>query len=197
MATPQVAGHQLMVRPHALGAQAAARDEVVRDAQHRGDALLGMWQTEYGPVNRVVALWELTTPARLDATPTIDHDSWLIDDPVRHPLAIRRGVNRDALASALVEWRQYTPHPEHCETFVAALLAALPHRERYSPCIGVWTSREAGRNTVIHLWGYRSFDERNIARTRAAANPGWAVYRTAIRPLIASMRATLLTPLTP
>jgi hypothetical protein len=77
------------------------------------------------------------------------------------------------------------------------MLAALPHRERYSPCAGVWTSRERGRDVVVHLWAYRSYDDRLAARAAAARDEAWAAYRSSLPPLLAAMHATLLVPIAP
>jgi len=183
--------HALVLTPHALGAQEAAVRSLRAESAQRPGALLGAWTGEYGPLNRVVALW---TEAA-DAAAVADSDDWLATAPVRKVLAVRRTFDPPGASAPLAELRQYAMHPGALEPFVAALLAALPYRERYSPCAGLWTTRERDRDVAVHLWPYASFDARLAARRDAQRDPQWNDYRAAIRPLIAAMQATLLSPL--
>lgn len=161
-----------------------------RSARHPG-TLLGAWTSEYGTLNRVVSLW--SAPAAGAQTP--DYDDWLVGEMVRKPLDVRRPFDARAVAAPLFELRQYAMQPGAVEPFIAALLTALPYRERYSPCGGLWTTRERGRDVAVHLWPYTSFAARQEARERAQRDPRWNEYRAAIRPLVAAMHASLLVPL--
>lgn len=183
--------HELVFTPHALGGQAAAVQGLHDDAQGRPGDLLGAWTCEYGPLNRVVSLWR--EPAAESAP---GDDDWVATAPVRKTLTVRRAYDAQHAAAPLAELRQYALQPGAVETFVAALLAALPHRERYSPCAGLWTTQERGRDVAVHLWPYASFAARLAAREAAQRDPQWNEYRIAIRPLVAAMQASLLTPLT-
>jgi NIPSNAP len=184
--------HVLESIPHALGAQASAVEALHESCGDRVGVILGAWATEYGTLNRVVALREWTGDRSDDSTAG---DDWLSAEPVRRYLTPRRGLRTELLASPLLELRLYAPQPGQCERFVDALLTALPHRERYSPCAGVWTSRERNRDVVVHLWSYRSFDARLQARAAAMQDESWGAYRITIRPLLAAMQASLLMPL--
>lgn len=183
--------HELVLAPHRLGGQAAAVQSLRERSAARPGTLLGAWTSEYGPLNRVVSLWSEAA----DAPEGADSDDWLATEPVRKMLRVRRAFVAVATSAPLAELRQYALQPGAGERFVAALLAALPYRERYSPCAGLWTTRERGRDVAVHLWPYASFDERLAARERAQRDPRWNDYRVTIRPLVAAMQAALLTPL--
>lgn len=191
---PTASMHVLESLPHALGEQASAVEALHERRGDRLGVLLGAWATEYGALNRVVALREWMGDRSGGSTAG---DDWLSAEPVRRYMTPRRELRTELLASPLLELRIYAPEPGQGERFVDALLTALPHRERYSPCAGVWTSRERNRDVVVHLWPYRSFDERMQARATAMQDESWGAYRIAIRPLIAAMQASLLTPLLP
>ncbi len=186
---PDAQQHELMFYPHALGAQAPAVQWVRERAAT--DELLGAWASDCGPLNRVVLLWGGAT----DTQRAADGDDWLATEPVRKTLTVRRAFDAQAASAPLVELRQYALQSGAVERFVAALLAALPHRERHSRCAGLWTTRERGYDVAVHLWPYPSFEARLAARERAQRDPQWNEYRLAIRPWIAAMQASLLVPL--
>ena len=49
-------------------------------------------------------------------------------------------------------------------------------------------------NTLVHLWGYDSFEDRLSRRAALAADPKWQSYLIRVRPLIESMSSRLLIP---
>jgi hypothetical protein len=186
--------HELVFAPHALGDQPAAVRALRDEESARRDALLGAWSAEYGVLNRLVSLWALATPAPGATAGTIGTGDWLAAEPVVRRMANRRAFDAEAAAAPLLELRQYAPRPGQRDAFVAALLEALPYRERYSPCAGIWTTSERGSDVVVHLWGYRSFEARLQARAAAMRDSAWDAYRVSIRPMIAAMHAVLLVP---
>jgi NIPSNAP protein len=60
--------------------------------------------------------------------------------------------------------------------------------------LGYFHTEVGGLNTMVHLWGYDSFDERMRRRAALAADPSWQRYLVRIRPLIESMSNRLLVP---
>lgn len=186
--------YELVFAPHALGAQAPAVQALRDERARRGDELVAAWAPEYGALNRLVSLWRLAGDSLEAGTGRELSDHWLEASPVRCRLASQRPVRHELLASPLLELRRYAPQPGQAAAFLRAYLDALPERERYSPCIGVWTAREQHRDVVVHLWAYRSFDERNAARAAAAKNAVWAAYRARLPSLLGPMQAALMTP---
>lgn len=60
--------------------------------------------------------------------------------------------------------------------------------------LGYFHTEVGELNTMVHLWGYDSLDDRMRRRAALAAIPEWQAYLTRIRPLIRSMSNRLLVP---
>lgn len=185
--------NELIFDTHPAGAQQACLQALPSAPIASATRLLQAWATECGPLNRVVTLWQGEIGD--DASERERALDWMEGQRVSRLLSPRREVVASLLASPLLELRMYATHRGRCEDFVQALLAALPFRERYSPCAGLWTTRERGTDVAVHLWAYDSLETRMQARARAAADADWSRYRASIRPLLQHMQAVLLTPL--
>lgn len=183
--------HALTWEGFALGAQAQAFSELAARATP-GQRRLATWTTEYGPLNRLVSLWDAPSGATA-ATASLAPD-WLDPGQSHAVLTPQRALRTDLLQAPLLELRMYAAHEGRCGDFLQALLAALPHRERYSPCAGVWKAHERGRDVVVHLWAYENLEARMAARTAAMGDASWSIYRATIRPMLARMQAFLLVP---
>ncbi len=159
------------------------------------DGLIAAWATEYGPLNRVLTLRNARTEdaASEKSETTETPDDWLAPRNMVRQLEVRRPLRMDLLAKPLHELRMYAARPGRCEEFVEALVGALRYRERYSPCAGVWTTRERGVDLAVHLWSYDSLEQRMAARDAALRDADWSSYRASIRPLLVNLQAWLLT----
>lgn len=60
--------------------------------------------------------------------------------------------------------------------------------------LGYFHTEVGGLNTMVHLWGYTSFEDRLARRAALAALPAWQRYLDRVRPLIESMSNRLLVP---
>jgi hypothetical protein len=60
--------------------------------------------------------------------------------------------------------------------------------------LGYFHTEVGELNTMVHLWGYESYEDRAKRRALLAADAGWQRYLDRIRPLIASMSNRLLVP---
>jgi hypothetical protein len=60
--------------------------------------------------------------------------------------------------------------------------------------IGYFHTEVGGLNTMVHLWGYTSFDDRMARRAALAKNADWQRYLDRVRPMIESMSNRLLVP---
>jgi NIPSNAP len=62
--------------------------------------------------------------------------------------------------------------------------AALPLQKKYlGHLIGFFVSEIGPLNQVVHLWGFDSLAERERRRHQMEQDPGWNLYRTALRDL--------------
>ncbi|MBN9409883.1 MAG: NIPSNAP family protein [Burkholderiales bacterium] len=58
--------------------------------------------------------------------------------------------------------------------------------------LGYFATEVGGLNTVVSLWEYPSFEERQRRRALLAAEPGWHAYLGQVRPMIQSMSNRLM-----
>lgn len=60
--------------------------------------------------------------------------------------------------------------------------------------LGYFTSEIGPLSTLVHLWGYASFEDRISRREALAAEPEWQNYLSAVTPMIVRMENRLLVP---
>ena len=96
----------------------------------------------------------------------------------------------------IVEMRTYVLHPGRQVEFLSLMSAEGIKIERpiLGRLLGFYTSEIGMQNQVIHLWGYESFEDRQIRRARLAANPEWTAFLPKVLPMIRDMRNQLLNP---
>ncbi|MES2975175.1 MAG: NIPSNAP family protein [Pseudomonadota bacterium] len=186
--------HELVADFFEAGGQAGAVERLKAAQATRRQKLIAAWTPEYGLLNRLTTLWEGDADALPPGAGADPDTDWMSSASTSHVLVPRRPVRMDQLAAPILELRTYAMHEGRCETFVNALLTALPHREKYSLNAGVWTTRERGVDLVYHLWTYESLAQRMAARDGAMKDEGWSIYRASIRPLLRGLKASLLTP---
>lgn len=85
----------------------------------------------------------------------------------------------------IVEMRTYTVKPLRTNDFLQLYeRAALPLQKKYlGNLIGFFVSEIGALNQVVHLWGFDSLAEREQLRYQMEQDPGWDLYRNALRDL--------------
>lgn len=85
----------------------------------------------------------------------------------------------------IVELRTYTVKPLRTGDFLQLYeQAALPLQHKYlGHLIGFFVSEIGPLNQVVHLWGFESLADRESRRIKMEADPGWSLYRDALRTL--------------
>ena len=143
--------------------------------------------TEFGELNRVLLFGDADAPM-FDAASTGLRSS----APVLLELQHRHGdLSHDADAR-LFELRTYTPQSGQLERFLAAMLDAMPTRERYSRPLGIWTTRHDDRDQVLHIWPYRDLQHRDAARAGGGAEESWQHYGTFALGVLDHMTSNIL-----
>ena len=146
----------------------------------------GHWYTEVGPLNQMVAVWpyesleqraEIRRAAEAGPNPVWPPDtSDLIVSMVSEiflPAPFMEPLGEKDLGP-IYEMRLYTYPPEGMPQVLEAWGAAIPERVKYSSLAGCWYSEYGGVNNFIHLWAYRSFEERATDPSRDAGEGGLA-----------------------
>ncbi|MDP9995291.1 hypothetical protein J2W28_005752 [Variovorax boronicumulans] len=60
--------------------------------------------------------------------------------------------------------------------------------------LGFFTTEVGELNSLVHLWGYESFEDRAKRRALLAAEPAWQAYLAEIRPMLHTMSNRILVP---
>ena len=87
--------------------------------------------------------------------------------------------------NVIVELRTYTVKPLGTSDFLQLYeRAALPLQKKYlGHLIGFYVSEIGPLNQVVHLWGFDSLAERESRRKKMEEDPGWTLYREALKAL--------------
>jgi len=161
----------------------------------------GFWYTEIGPLNQVVHLWPYDSVAhRAEVRASFaDDPAWpppihehVIDmrSDVIVPFASVGPLGRGALGP-VYELRRYTVVPGTMAELTAAWEPMLEARSRLSKPLLVGTTEFGELNHLIHIWPYKSLEERSAIRARAVETGVWP---PPTAPLLTSMSSTILLP---
>ncbi|PLZ03230.1 NIPSNAP family protein [Burkholderia sp. WAC0059] len=79
----------------------------------------------------------------------------------------------------LVDLRRYTIVPGKLKAYLAVYEQyGLPVQRRHvGEPLGYFISEVGTLNQVVHLWGYKDFEDRRTRRAAMEADPDWAAYR--------------------
>lgn len=181
------------------GTLAEAERRLATSRATAADAPLGAFRTEFGPLNQIVELRALgeVDPAR-GGDPVADlaiaiHAERFAPLPFSPPLAAGD-------CGPYYEMRIYTyAEPDDVERLAAAWRAALPARLALGPLTAAWRSEPVAGGRFVHLWPYRSLDERVRLRREIRARGEWPPGEVAARLGLPPYRLTrqeskLLTP---
>lgn len=95
-----------------------------------------------------------------------------------------------------VEERMYTLHiAKAAEYFQLYEKEGRDVQLRILGCnVGYYVTEVGPQNLVVHLWAYRSLDDRALRRDRLQADPVWKEYVAKIRPLIVNQDTRIMKP---
>lgn len=148
----------------------------------------GFFHTEVGPLNQVIQIWPFNDLHNLqevrDAISADDSISW---PPGAKDFAQQGGMRMELLTPApfmrpwvepqrlgnIYELRIYQLNPGSRFDVIDVFGEAVPHREKYSPLAGCWTSHTGNLDTFYHLWAYEDMNERMRIRAEALKDAHW------------------------
>ena len=91
-----------------------------------------------------------------------------------------------------------TPYPsEGMPQVLEAWSAAIPERVKFSPLAGCWYSEYGGVNNFIHLWAYKSFEERATDPSRDTRERCLAPPKALSGPITQESKLLLPAPFSP
>jgi hypothetical protein len=145
--------------------------------------LAAFWHTEIGPLNQVIHVWpyddlgardriraeamkDPNWPPKTSELMVVQESKILTPAPFSPPLEPRND-------GPIYEIRAYDVQPGMMPKMVEAFAAALPNRIRHSPLVGAFSTEFGALNQWVHIWAYRSLDERMRLRAEAMKDPTW------------------------
>jgi len=145
--------------------------------------LAAIWTTEIGPLNQVIHVWPYKDLAERDRirAAAVASGSWppALSEFI---LAMRAEIMLPWPDSPLLptgehgpffEMRTYTVNAGDQPKVRKAWAKSLAARVELSPVIALWFSELGALNKFVHIWPYRTLDQRMDVRTRAIATGVW------------------------
>jgi hypothetical protein len=156
------------VRPNAV-AEVELRLATALESRGRLVDLVGSFHTEIGPLNQIVQILRHAGAAKREQAPADVVDA-------RSDVFVPFDVSPEIVPGApgpFYEIRIYEYADGDLPKIVAAWEAALPGRLGHSPLVFVGSSETGGGNKLLHVWPYRSLDERWAVRARIREAGVW------------------------
>ena len=145
--------------------------------------IAAMWTTEIGPLNQVIHVWGYAdtaerTTIRAEAVkagiwpPATSEFIQDMKSEILVPLPYSPALT-PSNHGPVFEMRSYTLKAGGTPRMAESWGKHLPGRLKLSPLIGVFTSDIGGLNQWVHIWAYKSLDERGAIRKKAMAEGIW------------------------
>ncbi len=154
--------------------------------------LAAMWTTEIGPLNQVIHVWEYKDAAERVKVreAVVKAGIWppkttdIITD-MKSEIMIPQAFTPKLEPSnhgPYFEMRTYTLKPGGVAQMSENWAKHLPGRTKLSPLIGCFTSDVGHLNLWVHIWAYKSLDERVAVRAKAMKEGIWPPPSTPDKP---------------
>lgn len=156
--------------------------EVLSKTLAGDSALLACWYSEIGAINRIMLIRQAA-----DAAGAIDARLKVLED--RDPLGIGEFITDMAMDTYVAfdfieplrpgsfgpcyEVRSYVLKPGGLAPTIELWRKAVPGRATVSPVLAAMTSVTGAVARFLHIWPYRSYDDRARLREKAVADGVW------------------------
>jgi|KBSMisStaDraftv2_1062788.scaffolds.fasta_scaffold26359_3 hypothetical protein len=171
------------LKPHSVP-EVEQRFGEAYEQRKKHSPLAAFWHTEIGPLNQIIHVWgykDLEERGRIRAAAVKD-GSWppkikefLVSQraDIMTPLSMSPEL-KPAKVGPYFEMRTYTlANSGELPKLHKLWEVGIPERTKLSPLCAAWISELGGLNKFIHIWPYKSIDERNQVRDRAKAAGVW------------------------
>jgi hypothetical protein len=146
-------------------------------------SLGGFWYTDIGPLNQVVHIWpyedtnqrsEVRAKAVTDGIWPPDNSDLILNmrSDIMIPASFMKPLEPKTLGP-IYEMRIYTYKSTDIPCVLDAWSDAIEEREKYSPLVGCWFSDIGDLNRLVHMWAYKSLQERSEIRSRTVRESVW------------------------
>ena len=172
------------LKPHSLP-EVEKRFGEAYEHRKKLSPLFAFWHTEIGPLNQIIHVWgykDLAERSRVRAEAVKDAANWppkirefIVSQrsEIMNPLPVSPDVKPGKMGPCY-EMRIYTlAGGAEVPKLVKLWERGLPERTKFSPLCAAWVSEFGALNQFIHIWPYKSVDERNEIRKKAQATGMW------------------------
>ena len=171
------------LKPHSV-AEVEKRFGEAYEHRKKHSLLAAFWHTEIGPLNQIIHVWgykDLAERATIRAAAVKD-GTWppktsefivSMRSEIMIPFSFSPELKPGKMGPYF-EMRIYTlANGAQLPKLQALWEKGLPERTKISPLCAAWHSELGVLNQFIHIWPYKSVDERNAVRDKAKATGMW------------------------
>jgi hypothetical protein len=171
------------LKPHSLP-EVELRFAEAYEKRKKLSPLAAFWHTEIGPLNQIIHVWPYKdmaerTKIREEAVkdgswpPKIKDFIVNMRSDIMVPLSVSPEL-KPANVGPYFEMRTYTlASGAELPKLLALWERGIPERVKISPLCAAWISEVGALNKFVHIWPYKSIDERNAVRDKAKATGMW------------------------
>ena len=171
------------IKPHSL-AEVEKRFGEAYEHRKKLSPLAAFWHTEIGPLNQIIHVWgykDLEERGRIRAAAVKDPNwppkirEFIVNQhsEIFNPLPVSPEM-KPAKMGPYFEMRTYKlASAAEVPKLVKLWERGIPERTKFSPLCAAWISEFGALNRFIHIWPYKSVDERNEVRKKAQATGMW------------------------
>jgi NIPSNAP len=170
------------LKPRSLG-EVEKRYAEAYEYRKKYSPLAAFWHTEVGPLNEIIHVWgykDLAERARIRAEAAKEANwppkirEFIVDQNVEvlNPFPFIPDITPGTLGP-IFEIRRYTLAAGSLPGVMKRWEAALPARIKLSPLVTAGGVEFGGANRFIHIWAYKSMDQRLQVREQARKAGIW------------------------
>ena len=164
---------------------------------------VGVWYTDIGPLNQFIQLWawDSLDQRAEDRVAAYKDPHWppkvgeFLTGPMKaeifYPYKFSPEIKPGAYGP-YYEMRTYVLKAGEIPKVEERWPQSLAKREKYSPLLLAMHSDLGALNTMVHIWPYKSLDERHVARSQSVADGAWPAPGTI--GTIAKMESKIMLP---
>jgi hypothetical protein len=171
------------LKPRSLPDFLKRNEEKLQQGRLNYSQLFGFWYTDIGPLNQVVHIWpyeDLKQRSDIRAK-AVAEGIWPpgtgefilnMESEIFLPAPFMRPPAEGSIGP-IYEMRIYKYNPGEIPSVIERWSKHIAAREQHSPLVGAWYSELGGLNKWVHLWAYRSFEERQRIRAETREKGIW------------------------
>ena len=163
--------------------RALVRLETALARRPDGSQPAGVWRTDAGALNQIIAIWTGRDDAEVLRTSSevlstleeirVGQRSLDLTPAPFSPALLPRRLG------AFYEFRFYTFKPGSFAEIMDRWQGTIGKRLEYSPLLGVWCAEEASSDELVHAWAYKDANEWQSVRQEVIAKGIWPPPATA------------------